>query len=192
LGALLLLSMSIMPYQTRTDTSYQSILPTPKVASVYRPCNYRPIVASIYRCFASLIFFQEKTYNPYYTLILNNLCAESYDHRFTLQYALWDLIKELDTSKKGDDREKEKERSRGLRRKAGNVGRCLGYIVARGGVDITVFKVSSGFGMFFPVIWNIGGNCEIRDTRCFNAPAIWVIPVFWAPRFENASCPSFP
>lgn len=62
----------------------------------------------------------EKTYNPYYTLVLNHLCAESYSHRFTLQYALWDL----------------------LRQNAGdNVAKAMAYIIARGSMDLTVFKV---------------------------------------------------
>ena len=63
----------------------------------------------------------EKTYNPYYTLVLNHLCSESYSHRFTLQYALWDLLR-------GDVGE--------------NVAKAMAYIIARGSMDLTVFKVS--------------------------------------------------
>jgi len=62
----------------------------------------------------------EKTYNPYYTLVLNHLCSESYSHRFTLQYALWDLLRE----------------SAGV-----NVAKTMAYIIARGSMDLTVFKV---------------------------------------------------
>lgn len=73
---------------------------------------------------------QEKRYNPYYTLILNNLCAESYDHRFTLQYALWDFLREL-----GGEASKE------TRRRGVNVAKALAYVIGRGSLDLTVFKV---------------------------------------------------
>ena len=62
----------------------------------------------------------EKTYNPYYTLVLNHLCSESYSHRFTLQYALWDLLREGAGT---------------------NVAKTMAYIIARGSMDLTVFKV---------------------------------------------------
>ncbi|ODN78032.1 hypothetical protein L202_05115 [Cryptococcus amylolentus CBS 6039] len=70
----------------------------------------------------------EPTYNPYYTLILNHLCANSYDHRFTFQYALWDFMRELENG------------SSVPKQKLGNVARAVAYVVARGGVDLTVFK----------------------------------------------------
>ena len=70
----------------------------------------------------------EKSYNPYYTLVLNHLCSESYNHRFTLQYALWDLLR-------GDVGE--------------NVAKAMAYIIARGSMDLTVFKVSFSFHDFY-------------------------------------------
>ncbi|WVN89168.1 uncharacterized protein L203_104384 [Cryptococcus depauperatus CBS 7841] len=70
----------------------------------------------------------EKNYNPYYTLILSNLCQNSYDHRFTFQYALWDFMRQLEN---GENGEKEK---------IGNVAKAVGYIIARGGLDLTIFK----------------------------------------------------
>ncbi|WWD17639.1 hypothetical protein CI109_102080 [Kwoniella shandongensis] len=73
----------------------------------------------------------EKTYNAYYTLILNHLCANSYDHRFTLQYALWDFLRELEdggsTTKVGKQRME-------------NVAKAMAYVIARGSMDLTVFK----------------------------------------------------
>ncbi|ORX37365.1 armadillo-type protein [Kockovaella imperatae] len=70
----------------------------------------------------------ESKYNPYYTLILNHLCSESYDHRFTFQYALWDFIRTLPDLGKDDTH------------KGRNVARCLAYIIARSHVDLTVLK----------------------------------------------------
>nr|XP_018267412.1 MIF4G/MA4 domain-containing protein [Kwoniella dejecticola CBS 10117]OBR89570.1 MIF4G/MA4 domain-containing protein [Kwoniella dejecticola CBS 10117] len=76
----------------------------------------------------------EKTYNPYYTLILNELCSNSYDHRFTLQYALWDFLRELENSS-GDI-----SKSKKLRTRTGNIAKAIGYVVGRGGLDLTIFK----------------------------------------------------
>ncbi|KLT45053.1 ARM repeat-containing protein [Cutaneotrichosporon oleaginosum] len=69
----------------------------------------------------------EAGYNPYYTLVLNNLCANSYDHRFTLQYALWDLLRELAEGGVPETR-------------ASHVARALAFLIARGSVDLTILK----------------------------------------------------
>jgi len=37
----------------------------------------------------------EKSYNPYYTLIGQQLCRMSPSHKFTLQYSLWDFLRDL-------------------------------------------------------------------------------------------------
>ncbi len=37
---------------------------------------------------------QEKTYNPYYALVANKLCAAR-NFKFTFQLAFWDLFKQL-------------------------------------------------------------------------------------------------
>ncbi|KAI9638207.1 putative osmoregulation-related protein [Dioszegia hungarica] len=71
----------------------------------------------------------EKTYNPYHSLIINHLCAESYSHRFTLQYALWDFLREL-----GDDAGK------AAKLRCANVAQMSAYVVGRRSLDITVFK----------------------------------------------------
>ncbi|KAK4689479.1 nucleolar MIF4G domain-containing protein 1, partial [Tremellales sp. Uapishka_1] len=91
----------------------------------------------------------EKTYNPYYTLILNHLCANSYSHRFTLQYALWDFMKELGetsvggaTSSAGGERFGESNEGRKVgKEKIINVAKTLAYVVARGSMDLSMFKV---------------------------------------------------
>lgn len=74
----------------------------------------------------------EKTYNPYHTLILNKLCAESYSHRFTFQYALWDFL-----------RESGEESGKSARVRCANVAKVAAYVVARSSLDLTVFKVST-------------------------------------------------
>lgn len=95
------------------------------------------VVASYVQALYPLAFYslvhdsQEATYNPYYTLILSHLCANSYDHRFTFQYALWDFMRELESGSKVS------------KQRVGNVARAVAYVVARGGLSLTVFKVSS-------------------------------------------------
>ncbi|KAK6905960.1 hypothetical protein I203_106795 [Kwoniella mangroviensis CBS 8507] len=78
----------------------------------------------------------EQTYNPYYTLILSNLCSNSYDHRFTLQYALWDFIRELESGS-GESTKLKKQKQK---QRQENIAKAIGYVVGRGGLDLTVFK----------------------------------------------------
>ena len=59
---------------------------------------------------------QENVYNPYYTLIGTQLSKDSQDVRITLQYSLWDLLRDLGEKNVGglskievDDDESEEE-----------------------------------------------------------------------------------
>ena len=38
---------------------------------------------------------QEKMYNPYYTLVCRELCRTSHSYKITLQFCLWDFLREL-------------------------------------------------------------------------------------------------
>jgi len=38
----------------------------------------------------------ERAYNPYYCLLMARLCGSNHNHKFTLQYTLWDQFKQLD------------------------------------------------------------------------------------------------
>ncbi|KAF7312428.1 MIF4G/MA4-domain-containing protein [Mycena indigotica] len=37
----------------------------------------------------------EKTYNPYYTLVAQHLCRSSHSYKITLQFCLWDFLRDL-------------------------------------------------------------------------------------------------
>ncbi|KAI0078809.1 MIF4G-domain-containing protein [Panus rudis PR-1116 ss-1] len=50
----------------------------------------REIIRVILHCCGN-----EKAYNPYYTLIVQQLCRLSVSHKFTLQYCLWDFLRDL-------------------------------------------------------------------------------------------------
>jgi len=41
------------------------------------------------------VALQEKSYNPYYTLICQHLCQDSHSYKITLQYWLWDFLRDL-------------------------------------------------------------------------------------------------
>ncbi|KAJ4978036.1 hypothetical protein NE237_008816 [Protea cynaroides] len=41
---------------------------------------------------------QEKVFNKYYTTLASKLCSHDKNHRFTLQYCLWDHFKELEST----------------------------------------------------------------------------------------------
>lgn len=48
----------------------------------------------------------ERTYNPYYALLAGRLCGHSHNHKFTLQYAMWDQFKQLEQTevREGEER----------------------------------------------------------------------------------------
>ncbi|KAJ9102045.1 hypothetical protein QFC19_004973 [Naganishia cerealis] len=92
----------------------------------------------------------ETQYNPYYTLILQNLCESSFSHRFTFQYAMWDFLREMGetdvggaavinsgghsgTMGFGTDNKVSKTR-------IANLAKMCGWLIAKGAVDLTIFK----------------------------------------------------
>lgn len=44
---------------------------------------------------------QEKAFNKYYTILASKLCGHDKNHKFTLQYCLWDHFKELESMELG-------------------------------------------------------------------------------------------
>ncbi|PCH42403.1 hypothetical protein WOLCODRAFT_132368 [Wolfiporia cocos MD-104 SS10] len=50
----------------------------------------REIIRVILHCCGN-----EKSYNPYYTLVGQHLCRTSHSHRITLQFCLWDFLRDL-------------------------------------------------------------------------------------------------
>lgn len=85
---------------------------------------------------------QESEYNPYYTLVLQRLCALSTSHRFTLQYALWDFFRELgeDVSETHSSYSQAENHSVSSTRIA-NMARAVAFLIARTSLDLTILKV---------------------------------------------------
>lgn len=111
------------------------------------------------RCWSTL---QEKTYNPYYTLVLQRLLSTNHSHAITTQYALWDLFREMgESSVGGHERLKNVSESstsssgRDLgKRRAKNLERLFGWVLAKGGLNLGVLKV-----------------CELRPLPSFSCKA---------------------
>eukprot|EP00850_Spirogloea_muscicola_P010670 SM000063S20060 [mRNA] locus=s63:523407:526932:- [translate_table: standard] len=68
---------------------------------------------------------QEKLFNKYYALLAARLCAVDKNHKFTLQYAVWDQFKQL------PDME--------LRRST-NLARLLSHLIGSGDLPLSVLK----------------------------------------------------
>ncbi|CAM6129838.1 unnamed protein product [Calypogeia fissa] len=68
---------------------------------------------------------QEKLFNKYYSLLAAKLCDYDKNHKFTLQYCLWDHFKQLDTME--------------LRRSA-NLARFLAHMIGLYSLSLAVLK----------------------------------------------------
>lgn len=86
----------------------------------------------------------EKTYNPFYTFLCRRFCA---DHklRMALQFALWDIFKQLGEGenaldKGSDDEDEDGERKLGLRSLV-NLGKMYGNLIGDEGLSLGVLKV---------------------------------------------------
>ncbi|KAL5503947.1 SGD1 [Sanghuangporus vaninii] len=89
----------------------------------------------------------EKSYNPYYTLISAHLCKQSHSHRVTLQYCFWDFLRGLGETHVGgaemarDDQDEDAfELDRVSSTRMSNVARAYAWLVAKDCVAITIFK----------------------------------------------------
>jgi nucleolar MIF4G domain-containing protein 1 len=99
-------------------------------------------------------FQQEKTYNPYYTLVAQHLCKFSHSHKVTLQFCLWDFLRELGETGVGgaemvknladDDDDFGGERSISTSR-IRNIAKAYSWWIARGVLTVMILKVNHIF-----------------------------------------------
>ena len=90
---------------------------------------------------------QEKSYNPYYTLVGQHLANTSHSHKITLQFCLWDFLRDLGESNVGGA---ELIKSLGEERFGGDdqisstrrrtLARAYAWWIARDAVSLTVLK----------------------------------------------------
>lgn len=87
---------------------------------------------------------QERTYNPFYTLVAHHLCQKSHSHRVTLQYCLWDFLRSLGETQVGgtaisrDFADTADEVSDST---VANYAKAYAWWLARGSVALTILKV---------------------------------------------------
>ncbi|KAG6819525.1 hypothetical protein H0H93_011028 [Arthromyces matolae] len=89
----------------------------------------------------------EKTYNPYYTLVCQQLCRTSHSYKITLQFTLWDFLRDLgETSVGGTELIKSLGDDSGFDVKnislsrSRNVARAYGWWIAKDCVTLAILK----------------------------------------------------
>ncbi|KAJ7593311.1 hypothetical protein C8J56DRAFT_495127 [Mycena floridula] len=89
----------------------------------------------------------EKTYNPYYTLVCQHLCRSSHSYKITLQFCLWDFLRDLGEAKVGgaeviknakDVQSFDLKSISSSRMK--NVAKAYGWWIAKDCVKLGIFK----------------------------------------------------
>ncbi len=94
---------------------------------------------------------QEKVYNPYYTFVCQRLCRTSRSYKITLQFCLWDFLRDLGEASVGGmevlknlkEDEDEFEARDISSTKMRNVANAYAWWVAKDCVALSIFKVSS-------------------------------------------------
>lgn len=95
----------------------------------------------------------ERTFNPYYALVATRLASVSKSHKMTLQFCVWDQVKEL-------------ERMEAPR--VACLARLLGFLLARGALPLSAAKVADfsrlagarEVGFWRLVLFNLLGDCK--------------------------------
>ncbi|KAG8717096.1 suppressor of glycerol defect [Ceratobasidium sp. 395] len=85
----------------------------------------------------------ERTYNPFYTLVAHHLCQKSHSHRITLQYCLWDFLRSLGETQVGGaaiSRDFDTSGDDVSDSTITNYAKAYAWWLARGSVALTIFK----------------------------------------------------
>ena len=105
--------------------------------------RYHPLIEM---AFSAL---QERMHNPYYTLVCQELCRFSHSYRITLQFCLWDFLRELGESNAGGMELLKRQEELGLSPQGNSVSHCrsnntaraYSWWVAKDCCNLTIFKV---------------------------------------------------
>lgn len=93
------------------------------------------------------LFNQEKTYNPYYTLVAYQMGTKSHGFQITLQYCLWDFLRELGEKTVGGEELVKTITDDGgalakvAPRRITNLAKLYAWCVAKDVLSLTIFKV---------------------------------------------------
>ncbi|KAJ7227305.1 hypothetical protein GGX14DRAFT_629361, partial [Mycena pura] len=103
----------------------------------------REIVRVLLHCCGN----QEKSYNPYYTLVCQHLCRSSHSYKITLQFCLWDFLRDLgEVNVGGAEVIKTLKDDEGFDVKGisstriGNVAKAYAWWIAKDCVTLTILK----------------------------------------------------
>lgn len=93
--------------------------------------------------------FQERLYNPYYTLVVQQLCKFSHSQKVTLQFCLWDFLRGLgesgvggaDIVKNAPEDDTPFQVTKVSPTRLLNVARAYAWWIAKGSSSLTILKV---------------------------------------------------
>ena len=112
-------------------------------------------------------------YNPYYTLVCQELCRFSHSYRITLQFCLWDFLRELGESNVGGVELLKRQDELGFssqgksinRFRLRNTARAYSWWVAKDCCSLTIFKVSipAAQHLSYPLTKSIA--CRLFDPQ---------------------------
>lgn len=99
------------------------------------------------------MFDQERQYNPYYTLVGQQLCRTSHSYKVTLQFCLWDFLRDLGEKAVGgaeivksrlndDDAHIPFGSTQVSAARRLNVARAYAWWIAKGCCSLTILKVN--------------------------------------------------
>eukprot|EP00232_Nephroselmis_pyriformis_P028278 CAMPEP_0182860634 /NCGR_PEP_ID=MMETSP0034_2-20130328/5026_1 /TAXON_ID=156128 /ORGANISM="Nephroselmis pyriformis, Strain CCMP717" /LENGTH=210 /DNA_ID=CAMNT_0024992455 /DNA_START=348 /DNA_END=980 /DNA_ORIENTATION=- len=100
----------------------------------------REIIRVIMHCLLT-----EKGYNPYYAHLLIRLCSHEHNHKFTLQYCMWDHFREVPSMDA---------------RKVNNLAKCLAACICSFSLSLAVLKAVEWEGA-------ARGTMDDRTIFCF-------------------------
>ncbi|TDL25786.1 hypothetical protein BD410DRAFT_765514 [Rickenella mellea] len=102
----------------------------------------REIIRVVLRCCGN-----EKVYNPYYTLIGQQLCRSSHSHRITLQFCLWDFLRSFGETLLGGSETMQQsydtggaEHSQMTPSRIQNIAKAYAWWIAKGYVTLAMLK----------------------------------------------------
>ncbi|KAF3926482.1 hypothetical protein AA313_de0208052 [Arthrobotrys entomopaga] len=85
----------------------------------------------------------ETQYNPYYTLIAQQLCS-AHSLRMTFQFSLWEIFRKMgeeDDMNRGDSSLLDDDEEKMPLRKIVNLAKLYGYLVAHGALSLMILKI---------------------------------------------------
>ncbi|KZP00620.1 ARM repeat-containing protein [Calocera viscosa TUFC12733] len=91
----------------------------------------------------------EKTYNPFYALVAQDLCKTSHSHKVTLQFCLWDFLRELGETDVGgaeivksaqDKEDVVKFDVSATKGRIQNLAKAFAWLVAKSASNLMIFR----------------------------------------------------